>query len=53
MTRALANLGVACPTPLLGRFASPALDKAEERWTSGLYADQVEAWDDPYRSYNW
>ena len=53
MMRALANLGVAWPTPLLGRFASPALDKAEERWTSGLYADQVEAWDDPYRSYNW
>jgi hypothetical protein len=53
MTRALANLGVTCPTPLLSRVSSPLTDKAEERWTEGLYVDQVEAWDDPYKSFNW
>jgi hypothetical protein len=53
MTRLLADLGVACPTPLLSRFGSPLTDKAEERWTDGLYVDQVEAWDDPYKSFNW
>lgn len=53
MTRALANLGVACPTPLLTRFAGPVSGKAEERWASGLYVDEVWSWDDPYRAFNW
>ena len=53
MTHLLANLGVACPTPLLSRFASPATHKTEDRWAGGLYVDQVEAWDDPYKSFNW
>ena len=54
LTRALANMGVVCPTPLLGRFSSPVLpDKPEKRWAEGLYVDQPEAWDDPYRWFCW
>jgi hypothetical protein len=53
MTHVLANMGVACPTPLLGRFSSPVSGKAEARWREGLYVDQVEAWDDPYRYFCW
>jgi hypothetical protein len=56
MTRALANMGVACPTPLLSRVSSPVAadkDRPERRWTQGLYVDQVEEWDDPYRFFCW
>ncbi len=53
MTRALANLGVIASTPLLSRFSSPVSGQAEERWTDGLYVDQIWSWDDPYRSFNW
>jgi hypothetical protein len=54
MTRALAGLGVAGSTPLLARFSSPVLPaKPEQRWLDGLYLDQVEAWDDPYRCFGW
>jgi hypothetical protein len=27
--------------------------KPEQRWLDGLYLDQVEAWDDPYRFFCW
>ncbi len=54
LTRLLADMGVAGNTPLLGRFGSPVLPgKPEQRWLDGLYLDQVEAWDDPYRFFGW
>jgi len=52
MTRLLGNLGAHCETPLLSRFSAPVA-AADQRWTSGLYVDQVEAWDDAYKSFNW
>lgn len=54
VTRLLANAGVAGATPLLERFRQP-LDaaKAEQRWLAGLYLDQPEEWDDPYRFFRW
>ncbi len=54
LTRLLANMGVAGDTPLLARFSSPLLpEKPEKRWEDGLYLDQPEAWDDPYRFFCW
>jgi hypothetical protein len=54
LSRLLANLGVAGSTPLLDRFARP-VDAAnpEQRWLAGLYLDQPEEWDDPYRFFRW
>jgi len=54
VARLLANLGVASSTPLLERFHRP-LDAAqpEKRWLDGLYLDQPEEWDDPYRFFRW
>jgi hypothetical protein len=54
VTRLLANLGVAGSTPILARFYSPvAAAKPERRWLSGLYLDEPEEWDDPYRFFRW
>jgi hypothetical protein len=54
LTRLLADMGVGGSTPLLARFGSPVLPaKPEQRWLDGLYLDQVEAWDDPYRFFGW
>ena len=54
LTRILADMGVASATPLLTRFGSPVLpDQPEKRWLDGLYLDQPEAWDDPYRFFCW
>jgi hypothetical protein len=54
VTRALANMGVLCSTPLLNRFSSPVSpDKLEKRWLEGLYVDQPEEWDEPYRWFGW
>ncbi len=54
VSRLLANLGVAGSTPLLDRFRQPVdATKAEKRWSSGLYLDQPEEWDDPYRFFRW
>jgi beta-galactosidase len=54
VSRLLANMGVAGSTPLLGRFHHP-VDPArlENRWLTGLYLDQPEEWDDPYRHFRW
>jgi beta-galactosidase len=54
LSRLLANLGVAGATPLLDRFRSP-LDAArpEKRWLDGMYLDQPEEMDDPYRFFRW
>ena len=54
VTRILGNMGVAEPTPLLERFSSPVPATAvEERWRAGLYLDQAEEFDDPYRYFQW
>jgi hypothetical protein len=54
VTRALANMGVVGPTPLLSRVSSPSSTaKPEKRWLDGLYVDQPEDWDYPYRSFCW
>jgi hypothetical protein len=50
--RLLANLGAAGATPLLARFATPA-GAGERRWLDGLYLDEPEEWDDPYRFFRW
>jgi hypothetical protein len=54
LTRILANFGVADATPIAARFHQPA-DPASlaKRWQSGLYLDQPEEWDDPYRHFRW
>jgi hypothetical protein len=54
LARILANLGAAGATPVLDRFHAP-LDpaKPEKRWLDGLYLDQPEEWDDPYRFFRW
>ncbi len=31
----------------------PVLPPSEGRWTKGLYLDQPEEWDDPYRFFRW
>jgi beta-galactosidase len=54
LTRLLANLGVAGTTPLLERFHRPVdVTAPEQRWLDGLYLDQPEEWDDPYRFFRW
>jgi hypothetical protein len=54
VTRLLGNMGVEGATPLLARFRSPVdAGKAEKRWLDGLYLDQPEEWDDPYRAFRW
>jgi hypothetical protein len=61
LARLLANMGVSAPTPLLSRFSTPVGEHAmvpvappsEGRWSQGLYLDQPEAWDDPYRFFRW
>jgi hypothetical protein len=54
VTRLLANLGVAGTSPILARFNTPVdAAKPEKRWLNGLYLDQPEEWDDPYRFFRW
>jgi hypothetical protein len=54
VTRLLANLGVASPSPILARFSTPVdASKPEKRWLAGFYLDQPEEWDDPYRFFRW
>jgi len=50
--RLLANLGAAGTTPLLERFHNPA-QPTDKRYLDGLYLDQPEEWDDPYRFFRW
>ena len=52
LTRLLANQNVPLPTPLLDRFHS-APTAAEHRYLEGLYLDNPEEWDDPYRFFRW
>lgn len=60
LARLLANLGAAAPTPILGRFHTPArvappekAGQADKRWLEGLYVDVPDEWDDPYRFFRW
>ena len=54
VSRLLANLGVEASTPLLVRFNRPSGGANEQaRWRDGLYLDQPEEWDDPYRFFRW
>jgi hypothetical protein len=54
VTRLLGHMGVQGSTPVLSRFSSPvAVEKAEKRWLDGLYLDQPEEWDLPYRFFRW
>ncbi len=50
----LANMGASGATPVLARFGTPVdAAKPEKRWLSGLYLDQPEEMDDPYRFFRW
>jgi hypothetical protein len=54
VTRVLGNMCVDEPTPLLERFSTPVRATADEgRWRTGLYLDQAEEFDDPYRYFQW
>jgi hypothetical protein len=54
VSRLLANMGVAGSTPFLDRFhQSVDTAKLERRWLNGLYLDEPEEWDDPYRFFRW
>ncbi len=54
VSRLLANMGVEGATPILHRFSTPvAAAHPERRWALGLYLDQPEEWDDPYRFFRW
>ncbi len=57
VNRVLGNMGVSLATPLLDRFHDPVIPvtivNPEKRWLDGLYLDQPEEWDDPYRFFRW
>jgi hypothetical protein len=54
LARLLAAMGAAGPTPIVERFKSPVdVKKPERRWLDGLYLDQPEEMDDPYRFFRW
>jgi hypothetical protein len=53
VTRLLCNLGARSQTPLLLRLATPVRDNDLGRWLKGMYLDEPEAWDDPYRFFRW
>ena len=54
VSRLLGNLGVASASPIVERFKTPVDSaKSEQRWLAGLYLDQPEEWDDPYRFFRW
>jgi len=53
VTRLLGNLGAAGETPLLSRVSAPVKGSEPGRWLSGLYLDEPQEWDDPYRFFRW
>jgi hypothetical protein len=55
VSRLLGNMGAAGATPLLDRFGSPVAASGDDtrRWLHGLYLDEPEEWDDPYRAFRW
>ncbi|MCL2623757.1 MAG: hypothetical protein FWD31_08840, partial [Planctomycetaceae bacterium] len=52
LSRLLGNMNVDLQTPLPDRFHGPVAEN-EQRWLDGLYLDQPEEWDDPYRFFRW
>ncbi|MCL2119744.1 MAG: hypothetical protein FWH27_15110, partial [Planctomycetaceae bacterium] len=52
LSRLLGNMNVDMQTPLPNRFHGP-VGQDEQRWLNGLYLDQPEEWDDPYRFFRW
>lgn len=53
VSRLLANMNAEAATPLLRRFQLPVVGAPEKRWLDGLYLDQPEEMDDPYRFFRW
>jgi hypothetical protein len=54
VTRLLANIGAHGDAPILDRVANHLkTPPQEQRWRDGLYLDQPEEWDDPYRFFRW
>jgi hypothetical protein len=54
LSRLLANLGGGGSTPLVSRFSLPvAATNEKNRCLDGLYLDQPQEWDDPYRFFRW
>jgi beta-galactosidase len=53
VTRLLGNLSVSGETPLLTRLSAPVGSDEPGRWLQGLYLDEPEEWDDPYRFFRW
>jgi hypothetical protein len=53
-SRLLANMGAETSTPLLDWFSHPQIGAStQNRCRMGLYVDQPEEWDDPYRHFRW
>jgi len=52
LSRILGNMNADIRTPLVNRFHG-TVGKDEQRWLTGLYIDQPEEWDDPYRFFRW
>jgi len=52
LSRLLGNMNVDMRTPLIDRFHG-VVGADEKRWLDGLYLDQPEEWDDPYRFFRW
>jgi hypothetical protein len=53
VSRLLGNLGAASNTPILDRIATSVAETEPPRYKTGLYLDQPEEWDDPYRFFRW
>jgi beta-galactosidase len=51
-SRLLSNMGAQSENLLVGRFSAPPRDH-EKRFAHGLYLDQPEEWDYPYRFFRW
>ncbi|MCZ7648890.1 MAG: hypothetical protein M5U26_27145 [Planctomycetota bacterium] len=52
VSRLLGNLDAQASTLVLERFKAP-VKGPERRWLEGLYLDEPEIWDDPYRAFRW
>jgi hypothetical protein len=54
VSRLLANMGARSDTLILDWVSTPLTGvRREQRWREGLYLDQPEEWDDPYRFFRW
>lgn len=54
VNRLLGNMGVSSTSGFLSGFHRPVdKNKEEKRWLNGLYLDEPEEWDDPYRFFRW